>query len=717
LMLMALPASAVKFDTSGTGSPLRKVIKLIEGMQSKLEMEGEQDKTVYDKQACWCTTNIDEKTNSIDTGNKRIKYLENSVVMLASESAKLEMEVTLLEKDITADTASLAESTALRKNEKTAFMAKEKEAMDTLEQLVEAKKAVQTAPSAEATATTSVAGFIQTQDIRLTTQGPGAELVQRNSASVKALLTKLQKKVAKAATLLAENHRSNVDEFLNSDIGASKGGIFLQRQKSGPDDSQAALGVLEGLTEDFVFNLADLRTQETKRLLEYNKMSKAKTAEIKAMEEQKTNNGEAKSDADQKRSDNKKEIKSTKEQVAEDEEFLADAKEKCRLIDKEWMERSKARATEAEVLDKTKKIMADQYEKNDALNSFVQEDGETKPSNLNNFWGSFSAPAFLQESSESGLRARASKTLMEAGRLDSRLVTLALEAKLDSFRRVKKAIQELVDALKKEQADEVTKKDWCIAEMQENEMETQEQKQKMELQIAAIAEMAASITAKKEDASTLNAEIAELNKQMKLAAENREEENKEYQEMIKDQRETQQALGMALAVLRGFYPEVPKKVEAEEAALVQTDGGDPMPEGFKPYKKSQGGGGIMELMQQLLEDSKLIEAQGLQAESESQADYEDFTKKSVTSVHSKSKAIRERDTARSKKEIEKSEKTEGRDLSISMITQLELTMKQLHDTCDFVLAQFTNRQKARSDEMDALGEAMAILSGSSQGSD
>jgi len=406
-------------------------------------------------------------------------------------------------------------------------------------------------------------------------------LVQRNSASVKALLTKLQKKVAKAATLLAENHRSNVDEFLNSDIGASKGGIFLQRQKSGPDDSQAALGVLEGLTEDFVFNLADLRTQETKRLLEYNKMSKAKTAEIKAMEEQKTNNGEAKSDADQKRSDNKKEIKSTKEQVAEDEEFLADAKEKCRLIDKEWMERSKARATEAEVLDKTKKIMADQYEKNDALNSFVQEDGETKPSNLNNFWGSFSAPAFLQESSESGLRARASKTLMEAGRLDSRLVTLALEAKLDSFRRVKKAIQELVDALKKEQADEVTKKDWCIAEMQENEMETQEQKQKMELQIAAIAEMAASITAKKEDASTLNAEIAELNKQMKLAAENREEENKEYQEMIKDQRETQQALGMALAVLRGFYPEVPKKVEAEEAALVQTDGGDPMPEGFK----------------------------------------------------------------------------------------------------------------------------------------
>jgi len=697
LMLMALPASAVKFDTSGTGSPLRKVIKLIEGMQSKLEMEGEQDKNIYDKQACWCTTNIDEKTNSIDTGNKRIKYLENSVVMLASESAKLEQEVVNLKKDIAADTAALDQATTLRKAEKTEFMEHESKVMEMVDQVVRAEQAVNSAPSSQ----------------ELSEENPGVSELQTSSASVKALLTNLQKKVAMAATLLDENHRSNVDEFLNSDIGASKGAIFLQRQKSPPQDSQAAMGVLTGLEEDFIFNLGNLRTKETQRLLEYNKMSKAKTAEIKAMNEQVTNKEDAKSDADQKRSDNKKEIKSTKEQVAEDEAFLADAKEKCRLIDKEWMERSKTRATEAEVLDKTKQIIADQYEKNDALNSFVQEDGQMKPSN--NFWGSFNAPAFLQESSESGLRARASKTLMKAGqRLDSRLVTLALEAKLDSFKRVKKAIQEMVDALKKEQADEVTKRDWCIAEMNQNEMDTQETNQTKELQIAAIAELAASIKGKQEDASTLKAEIAELNKQMKLAQENREEENKEYQEMIVDQRETQQALGMALAVLRGFYPDTKvslEQVEAKEA--VQTDGGDPMPEGFKEYKKSQGGAGIMQLMQQLLEDSKLIEAQGLQAESESQADYEDFTKRSVESVHTKSTAIRQLDTARSKQEIQKSEKTEGRDLSISEITQLEISLKQLHDTCDFVLAQFTNRQKARSDEMDALGEAKAILSGAS----
>lgn len=177
LMLVAvLPAAAVKFDTSGTGSPLRKVIKLIEGMQSKLEMEGEQDKDMYDKQACWCTTNIDEKTNSIDTGNKRIKYLENSVVLLASNSAKLEKEVELLGKDIEAATAALAEATTIRENQKTKFMKHEKEVMEMVAQVVAAEKAVKASPSSQAMAEENpgVSKLLQTES---------------SSAEVKSLLT------------------------------------------------------------------------------------------------------------------------------------------------------------------------------------------------------------------------------------------------------------------------------------------------------------------------------------------------------------------------------------------------------------------------------------------------------------------------------------------------------------------------------------------------
>merc|ERR1719271_2265688 len=59
---------------------------------------------------------------------------------------------------------------------------------------------------------------------------------------------------------------------------------------------------------------------------------------------------------------------------------------------------------------------------------------------------------------------------------DPRLSTLAQQAKLDAFAKVKKSIQDMVDNLAKEKEDEIKHKDFCVEEINNNErdIETKE---------------------------------------------------------------------------------------------------------------------------------------------------------------------------------------------------------------------------------------------------
>merc|ERR1719359_2247678 len=88
---------------------------------------------------------------------------------------------------------------------------------------------------------------------------------------------------------------------------------------------------------------------------------------------------------------------------------------------------------------------------------------------------------------------------------------------------------------------------------------------------------------------TLKAEVKEMQLQLKKAGEDRDKENKEFQQTVAEQRATQVLLTKALDVLKGFYAK-------EAMALLQQKqepAGPPPPPGFKEYKKSAAAGGVM----------------------------------------------------------------------------------------------------------------------------
>merc|ERR1719218_50563 len=111
----------------------------------------------------------------------------------------------------------------------------------------------------------------------------------------------------------------------------------------------------------------------------------------------------------------------------------------------------------------------------------------------------------------------------------------------------------MIAQLLKEKEDEIKHKDFCVDEFNQNQLTTERKtREKADLE-AKIEDLNLTIKTLTEEIEALKAEIAEMQVQLKRAGENRENENKEFQLTVADQRETQKLLQAALNVLAEFY--------------------------------------------------------------------------------------------------------------------------------------------------------------------
>merc|ERR1719265_148687 len=225
--------------------------------------------------------------------------------------------------------------------------------------------------------------------------------------------------------------------------------------------------------------------------------------------------------------------------------------------------------------------------------------------------------SFVQTKSMSNLksakRSDASNLLAAVARKynNPNLMTLAMKVRLDAFTKVKKAIDDMIAELLKQKEDEIKQKDFCVNGFNENERQTnKKEREKTDLE-TLIEDLTMQIDELAKAIETLKTEIGEMQVAMKRAGEDREKENKEFQQTVAEQRATQVLLTKALDVLKGFY-------EKKAAALLQAKQGQPAgpppPPGFKEYKKNAAAGGVMGMIEQIISDAKAMEAEAIKGE-------------------------------------------------------------------------------------------------------
>merc|ERR1719191_805673 len=117
------------------------------------------------------------------------------------------------------------------------------------------------------------------------------------------------------------------------------------------------------------------------------------------------------------------------------------------------------------------------------------------------------------------------------------------------------------------------------------------------------------------------------------------------------------------------------------------------------------------MIQQIINDAKAMEAETIRSEEDAQKAYEDFVKDTNASIEEKSKDIVNKAEAKAKAEADLTKANEDKESVMTELEQLSNESADLHKACDFVVKNFEIRQTARDEEIEALKQAKAILSG------
>merc|ERR1719161_2587667 len=305
------------------------------------------------------------------------------------------------------------------------------------------------------------------------------------------------------------------------------------------------------------------------------------------------------------------------------------------------------------------------------------------------------------------------------------LMLVMTSVHLDAFTKVIAEIDKMTAELKQQQKDEVEQRDYCIAELNKNNLTMEAAYDTQANLMQKIADLESTIEQLTKDIEAKTQEIADMQTQMKRASEDREGENADFQQTAMDQRMTQMILTKALDRMKQVYALLQQRAlahlraiaqhEAPGAPHIQTSATDTDPGNgparFTKYEKNAGGGKVVAMIEGIINDSKALEADAIAAEQDAQTAYENFMKESNDSITKLSEAISNMTSNKAKAEEDLSMAKSDLDSTNKELEGLHQTQTDLHGSCDYLLKNFEVRQAARQNELDGLAEAKAILSG------
>merc|ERR1719160_2433922 len=140
----------------------------------------------------------------------------------------------------------------------------------------------------------------------------------------------------------------------------------------------------------------------------------------------------------------------------------------------------------------------------------------------------------------------------------------------------------------------------------------------------------------------------------------------------------------------------------------------PPPETFGAYQKKEGkSNGVIALMDMMIKDLKTDHTEAKHAEETAQKDYETLMATSQESREKMAACI----TSKESSSAEWTEKIENAKTDQASTTEafgkLNELIAGLHAECDFLIANFDTRKEARTNEIEGLKNAKAVLSGAS----
>jgi len=719
LLLSGVAAKPSAALTDSSLSPIQKVVTLVTEMKAETQKEGEQDLLAYDKYKCWCETTTGEKTTAISDAEAKLAELSSFVEEAAAREGELKSELAGLEADIASDTEALATATKMRDEENKEFSVEEADMKETIGLLAEAvatlsKVNLMQKPAEQKAALLQVRnivhqmkpkfGSVMQKDLfDMLGEFKGMDQVQDKDLK-KAQVTGsflenvfLNKKEA-AALQVPAGGAYNADGSITSDEEAGKAsqkgsGGAAAGAKSYNSKSGGILGLLNAQSDNFAKNLATATKEEGAALAAFNKLAGAKNSEIAAATQQTDQKSVELADLMDKAAKAKEDIEATTGALTADQQFLIETTKGCATEDKLYAQRTKTRNEEITALSETLDILTGDEARSlfDKTISFTQ-------------LVSASATSARMEKAKNQAFQR---ILMVSKKTKNwMLASLAVRVKLDAFVKVQKAMDTMLAELASQQKVEYAKWETCKSDIDTNEDKIWDGKVVQRDLNTKHKDLTNTLKVLNNNIDALKTQVSESQISLKKAGEQRKAENQLFQTSVNDQNAMMTILNMALVRLKEFY--APKLVQIHAHA-------NPPPKPSGPeavgYSKSGTSGGVMGLLSLIIADSARTLDEMKADENQAQADYGDFVSVTTTSVEAGRKTIAEQEKQVAQADGDKSETEESQLANDGSLASLAELLNGIHNQCDYVIKYFDIRQKSRAEEMDAIEEAKAILSG------
>merc|ERR550537_942430 len=497
---------------------------------------------------------------------------------------------------------------------------------------------------------------------------------------------------------------------------------FLEENSDYAPQSGQIVGILKAMKDDMEAELKEAVEDEEKAIAGYGDLKASKEKEIEmateAIETKMGRAGELAVSVVQ----TKDALEDETEEAAETTKFLATLEKDCATKEKEMAERTKMRNMEITAISEAIGILND----DDALDVFKK----ALPSSFAQTVG------FLQQGDSKASRARKAQALLAgvAGKtrdvhLNLMLYSLNSKLKMKSgaFEEVKKMIDDMVVLLGKQQKEDEKQKAYCEDEFEKAADEEAATKTKLAQTDATLAELTDKIGTLMEEISGLQASIAALDKSVADATEQRKEEHAAY---VATMQMNEAAMGLvekAKNRMQKFYNptlyKAPPKTEntmeekiIEAGTFVQMRRSDvapppapEMPSG--PVQKNAKSAGVIGMMDTIISDLGSDMKDMEYEEKTAQKDYAELMADSQETRAGDAKALTGKMSTKAEKETELMTTKEVRSATATDLKQVASVIQDLHAACDFIMQNFDLRKEARTNEIEGLKNAKAVLSG------
>lgn len=715
--------AALSVGVHGTqSSPLQKVITLMTQLQGQVIGEGELAQATYKKYSNWCEKSSREKKFEIDEGKDTITGLQATIEKSVSDSEEAQARVEELSGKLATDGQDVKAITLIRVKEKNEFEAMDKELTATVTTISKARSVLK--KELDSAGLKAGASFLQRP-----TKG------MRNFATaVNALVTASMGVSAESQDRLAELLQLNqgMDESQGEDAeeeDSQEEDVEANGEQTPPkvekpkeevykSKSGSILELLEKMEEEAQESQAKLRKKEAHEkhnfeLLKGRLEDRIKT-QTKELEEQKKELASAKESG----ASAKGKLDMTKKDMEEDKKFLRKLQQGCMERSSEFEMEMKTRSDELNALGAAKKTVQSIVFVQVSKDSPSQDDSDG------------SAVAFLQVGMEMSAEAKqqayalrtagaavASKLKQLAS--DEHSVALAQLASRvsrtlqrmqkkglsgDPFKKVKDLIQNMIDKLEKQQAEEARQKKFCDAEMAESKAAKIDREGTIETLTTRIEEGAAEAAKLNQQKMMLLGEIKDISSSQGEMDELRQTEHATYQKVSKDLKAGLAAVQSALKVLREFYSQ-----EEDKSSFIQDMSSSMNTDSKTAYTGSGGGTAIIGLLEVCESDF----SKGLaEADSEEDAAQDEYEK--LTTENKKERAVKDKTVANIGTEVARIEKKVSEFTGDRSETKQELDalleyLEKLTKQCVAQPESYHDRVERRKREIEGLEQALNML--------